>query len=130
MSGLGPFIPLLLIAVVFWFLIVRPQRRRQQALVATQSSLDVGSEVMLGSGIYGTVASLEDETIHVEVSPGTVVKVARQAVVKVVDEPDLGLEEQPHGDEHDYDYEHDGEHDEAQTGQRRDERPGPTDQHP
>lgn len=119
MSSLGPIIPLLLIALVFWFLIVRPQRRRQQALASTQSSIDVGSEVMLGSGIYGTVASLEDETIHVEVSPGTVMKVARQAVVKVIDdEPGLGLEEHPH----------DHEYDEAPTDQRYDERPGPTDQ--
>lgn len=122
MSGLTGLLPLLLIALVFWFLIVRPQRRRQQALVATQSSLDVGSEVMLGSGIYGTVASLEDETIHVEVSPGTVMKVARQAVVKIFDdEPGLDLEEQP--------YDHDHGHDETPTDPRYDERPGPTDQH-
>ena len=40
---------------------------------------------MLGSGIYGTVAPSSDETLHLEVSPGTIVKVARQAVVKVID---------------------------------------------
>jgi preprotein translocase subunit YajC len=81
------FLPFVLIALVFWFLIVRPQRRRQHELASTQSSLGVGREVMLGSGIFGTVASLDDETIRLEVSPGTTVKVARQAVVKVLDEP-------------------------------------------
>ena len=88
MESLAGFLPFVLIALVFWFLIVRPQRRRQHELASTQSSLDVGTEVMLGSGIFGTVASLDDETIRLELSPGTTVKVARQAVVKVLDRPD------------------------------------------
>ncbi len=85
MKDLAGFLPFVLIALVFWFLIVRPQRRRQQELSATQSALGVGTEVMLGSGIYGTVASVEDDTLHLQVAPGTIVKVARQAVVKVID---------------------------------------------
>ena len=82
LAGLLPFV---LIALVFYFLIMRPQRRRQQALAATQSALRPGAEVVLTSGIFGRVASLEDETVQLELSPGTVVKVARQAVVRVVD---------------------------------------------
>ena len=85
MKDLAGFLPFVLIALVFWFLIVRPQRRRQHELAATQSALGVGTEVMLGSGIYGTVASVEDDTLHLQVAPGTIVKVARQAVVKVID---------------------------------------------
>ena len=86
-KDLAGFLPFVLIALVFWFLIVRPQRRRQHDLASTQSSLGVGTEVMLGSGIYGTVASLDDETIGLELAPGTTIKVARQAVVKVLDNP-------------------------------------------
>jgi preprotein translocase subunit YajC len=84
LAGVLPFV---LIALVFYFLILRPQRRRQQTLVSTQSALAVGSEVMLGSGIFGTVSSLDDETLQLELSPGVVMKVSRQAVVRVVDEP-------------------------------------------
>jgi preprotein translocase subunit YajC len=87
LAGLLPFV---LIALVFWFLIVRPQRRRQRELASTQSALGPGSEVMLGSGIFGTVASLDEETLRIEVAPGTVVKVARQAVVRVIDPQDAG----------------------------------------
>jgi preprotein translocase subunit YajC len=88
-NNLAGLLPLVLILLVFWFLIIRPQRRRQQQLSSTQSSLGVGSEVMLTSGIFGTVVSLEDETIHLEIASGTTVKVARQAVVRVVDpQPD------------------------------------------
>ena len=87
MQNLAGFLPFVLIALVFWFLIVRPQRRRQQALTSTQSSLAPGSEVMLGSGIFGTVVSLDEETIQLELSPGTTIKVSRQAVVRVLDGP-------------------------------------------
>jgi preprotein translocase subunit YajC len=87
---LAGFLPFVLIALVFWFLIVRPQRRRQQQLASTQAALGPGTEVMLGSGIFGTVASLDDETLRIEVAPGTVVKVARQAVVRVIEPHEVG----------------------------------------
>ena len=90
MKDLAGVLPFVLIALVFYFLILRPQRRRQQALVSTQSALVPGAEVMLTSGIYGRVASLNDETIQLELSPGTQIKVARQAVVRVVDEQQPG----------------------------------------
>jgi preprotein translocase subunit YajC len=85
---LAGFLPFVLIALVFWLLIVRPQRRRQQDLARTQDSIGPGTEVMLGSGIYGTVSSVQDETLHLEVAPGTTLKVARQAVVRVVEDAD------------------------------------------
>ena len=85
MKDLAGFLPFVLIAVVFWLLIIRPQRKRQHDLASTQSNIALGTEVMLGSGIYGTVASLDDDTVRLEVAPGTTVKVARQAIVRVVD---------------------------------------------
>jgi preprotein translocase subunit YajC len=84
---LAGILPFLLIILVFWFLILRPQRRRQQELAATQKGVTVGTEVMLTSGIFGRVASLDDQTINVEIAPGTTVRVVRQAVARVVDEP-------------------------------------------
>ncbi len=86
-------LPLLLIVVVFWFLLIRPQRRRQQELARTQRALGPGDEVMLGAGIYGTVRSLADDTVELEVAPGTTLRVARAAVVRVLtpaDQPGLG----------------------------------------
>ena len=92
MKELQALLPFVLIALVFWLLLVRPQRRRQQQLAATRAALEVGSEVMLGSGIFGRVESLEDETILLELSPGVSVKVARQAIARVVDqEPDADV---------------------------------------
>jgi preprotein translocase subunit YajC len=77
---------IVLILVVFYLLFFRPQRRRQQEMSATQAGLEIGTEVMLSSGFFGRVTAVDEETLRVEVAPGTSVKVARQAVVRVVQE--------------------------------------------
>lgn len=87
MKDLGALLPLVLIVALFWLFVIRPASRRQKALAATQASVELGAEVMLGSGIYGTVVSVADDTVQLEIAPGTHVKVARQAVVRVVDDP-------------------------------------------
>ena len=125
MKDLAGFLPFVLIALVFWFLIVRPQRRRQQDLARTQSSIGPGTEVMLGSGFYGTVVSVGDDSLELELAPGTTVKVARQAVVKVL-EPAEPHDLEPHDHEDRLD-----EHDEQQPGDVDGDRDQPGDErHP
>ena len=85
MNGWESILPFVLIVVVFWFLVVRPARNQQKRLAATQSSATLGTEVMLGSGIYGTVAGVGDDTFDVQIAPGTTIKVAKQAVVRVIE---------------------------------------------
>lgn len=82
---IGTVFPLLLIVLAFWLLVLRPARKRQQEMGRVQSSVAPGSEVMLASGIFGRVSSLADDSVMLEIAPGTVVKVARQAVVRVVE---------------------------------------------
>ncbi|HET6562822.1 MAG TPA: preprotein translocase subunit YajC [Marmoricola sp.] len=83
MNDLAQLLPFVLIAAVFWFLLIRPQRKRQQALLQTQRGLEVGDEVLLGSGIVGRVADLTDgEYLDLEVAPGVRVKALRGAVVR------------------------------------------------
>ena len=81
---LAGILPLVLIVLAFWFLVIRPARKRQQEMTRIQNSVDVGAEVMLGSGIYGTVTAVADDTLQLQVAPGTTMKVARQAVERVV----------------------------------------------
>ena len=83
---LAQALPLLLIVLAFWFLVIRPARKRQHDTARIQSSVDVGAEVMLGSGIYGTVVAVADDTLQLEVASGTTMKVARQAVVRVIED--------------------------------------------
>ena len=80
---LAQLLPFVLIAAVFWFLLIRPQRKRQMELMRTQRELEVGDEVLLGSGIVGRVAELpDDEFLHLEVAPGVRIKALRGAIVR------------------------------------------------
>jgi preprotein translocase subunit YajC len=83
-----------LLVAAFYFLILRPQRKRQQALQHTMSALSPGSRVMLGSGVFGTVVSVGPRQVVLEISPGAELTVLKQAVSKIVteDEEDV-LEE-------------------------------------
>jgi preprotein translocase subunit YajC len=77
------FLPLIGIALLFWFLFVRPAQRRQRDMGAMQRALSLGDEVMLTSGIYGTVTALEDDRISLEVADGVTVRVTRAAIGQV-----------------------------------------------
>jgi preprotein translocase subunit YajC len=77
-----------LLVVVFYSLILRPQRKRQQALQQTMNSISPGSRVMLGSGLFGTVVSVGTRQVLLEISPGAEVTVLKQAISKVVTDAD------------------------------------------
>ena len=88
-----------LMAAAFYFLIIRPQRKRQQAVQKTMSELEPGTRVMLGSGLFGTVVSVGEKQIVLEISPGAQLTVLKQAVGRVVTEADEDLEEPDDEDE-------------------------------
>jgi len=73
-------LPLVGIALLFWLFIIRPASRRQKELRGMQSSLSVGDEIVLTSGVFGTVREMDDETVRVEIADGVTIKVARGAV--------------------------------------------------
>ena len=83
MNDLAGLLPLVLIFVLFWFLILRPARKKQQAVSQLRSSLTVGDSVLLGSGLYARIVSIEDEgrDLRLEIAPGVVVRAHRDAVV-------------------------------------------------
>ena len=86
-----------LLVAAFYFLILRPQRKRQQALQQTMNALSPGSRVMLGSGLFGTVVSVGQRQVVLEISPGAELTVLKQAISKVVtdaDEDSLDEEEE------------------------------------
>lgn len=80
MQQLLSWLPILLIAVVFWLLIIRPAQRRQSATLTMQKTVDVGDDVVLTSGIFGTVVELTDDHIGVEVAEGVTLRVLRGAI--------------------------------------------------
>jgi preprotein translocase subunit YajC len=82
------FLPLVLIVIVFYLLVLRPARNRQKEFVATQQALTAGTRVMLASGIFGELAAVRDDEVDLTVAPNVTVTVARQAVARVVTEPE------------------------------------------
>jgi preprotein translocase subunit YajC len=87
-SELASLLPFVGIALLFWLLMIRPAQRRQRDTRLMQSSLEVGDEVMLTSGIYGVLSSVSDERLQVEVAPTIVLSVARGAIGTVVPKAD------------------------------------------
>jgi preprotein translocase subunit YajC len=89
-------LPLVLIFVVFWFLILRPARNKQKAQSALRASLQAGDSVMLGSGIFGRIESMQADgtELRLEIAPGVVVRAHRDAVVSK-DQPSQGSDSGP-----------------------------------
>jgi preprotein translocase subunit YajC len=83
-------IPILLLVALTYFVLVRPQRRRQQQQRDMISQLQVGSEILTAGGVYGIVRTIGDDELTVEIAPGTTVKLDKRAVAMVVpeDEPE------------------------------------------
>jgi len=88
-SELASLLPFVVIALLFWFLLIRPQQRRQRTMRQMQSSLTIGDEVMLTSGILGTVRGEVDDKVEVEVAPGVTLRVVRGAIGNVVEKREL-----------------------------------------
>jgi preprotein translocase subunit YajC len=77
---MGPLLALLITFGLMWALLILPQQRRMKAHQAVVASLQVGDEVVTAGGVYGTITSVDDETLAVEVAPGVVLRVLRSAV--------------------------------------------------
>ena len=75
---------LILMMVIFYFMLIRPQKRRAQQHRDLVQSLALGDEVVTIGGLLGTVARLEDEAIELEVSPGTRLRFLKSAVARKV----------------------------------------------
>ena len=96
----GYFFILILLALM-WFMLIRPQRRRQLEAQKMMESLEVGKEIVTAGGLYGTITDLQDDEVRVEVADGVEVRLAKRAVAAVVseeEEPEEPEDSEP-GDE-------------------------------
>jgi preprotein translocase subunit YajC len=82
----GGYIFILVLLVLMWFMLIRPQRRRQLETQRLLSSLAVGKEIVTAGGLYGTVTALEDDEARIEIADGVEVRVAKRAIAGVLSE--------------------------------------------
>ncbi len=87
-SVLGGLFPLIVIGVLFYFLLIRPQQRRARGQRELHNALQVGDVVVTIGGFHGEVKSVDEGTIRLELNPTNVVTVSKQAVARRVVEAD------------------------------------------
>jgi preprotein translocase subunit YajC len=83
-GGLMGFLPLIIIFVIFYFLLIRPQQKRAKEHRDMVSKLAKGDEVVAAGGLLGRVTDLDDATLTLEVANGVSIKVQRQSVGQVL----------------------------------------------
>ena len=89
MQGLdSSLIFLVLVGVVFYFMLYRPNKRRIDQHRSLIESVEVGDEVVTIGGLFGTVRQITDEQFHLELAPGTQVRLAKSAIARRVERPD------------------------------------------
>ncbi len=81
-NPLVSLIPLLLIIVVFYFFMIRPQMKRQKELVNYRTSLKKGDKVITTGGIYGKISEVSEQTLVLEIDNNVHIKVEKSAVLK------------------------------------------------
>ena len=92
------FISLGLMVVVFYFLLIRPQQRRARAQRDLVSSVEVGDEVVTVGGMFGRIRAVDDDSVTVEVAPGTEIRMLKTAVLRKLEEEEPEQDE-PAGEE-------------------------------
>ncbi len=78
------FLPLILIFVVFYFLLIRPQSKRQKEHKKMLEALDKGDEVITNGGLFGVITDLGDNFVKLNVAEGVEVKVQRFAIASTL----------------------------------------------
>lgn len=109
---MSPQILLLVVAMgaLFYFMILRPQKRAKAAKAALMSSLQPGSEILTVGGIFGTVVEVREGDLDLEVADGVIMRIALGAISTVIPDTDED-DEDDDGDElaDDVDHDDDGE---------------------
>ena len=77
--------PLVLIFVVFYFLLIRPQQKRMKAHKAKIDAVKKGDQVVTGGGLVGKVARVDEFYVDVELAPGMKVKAVKSTLTDVID---------------------------------------------
>ncbi len=84
-GGLTAFAPLIILFIIFYFLLIRPQQKRAKETQAMQDSINVGDTVITNGGIYGTVKRIDEHVVTLQCSDRVFIKIIRKAISSKVD---------------------------------------------
>jgi preprotein translocase subunit YajC len=98
-GGAGPMgfmismLPLVAIVVIMYFLMIRPQQKKQKAHMAMMDALKQGDEVVTSGGIYGIVAGVKKNTLYLKVAEGVKIEIERFAIARVLTDQERATKE-------------------------------------
>jgi len=82
--GIIGMMPFVLIIVVFYFILIRPQQKQQKEHQKLMEALKNGDQVLMSNGIFGTIMDVKEKTLLVKIADNVKIKVQRSAVAQVV----------------------------------------------
>lgn len=80
LSGLMSIAPLVILFVIFYFLLIRPQQKRAKEHKQMLSSVQKGDAVITNGGLHGRVVSVNEDSVSIEISEGVKVKISKEAI--------------------------------------------------
>ncbi len=83
-GGIAGFLPIIILFVIFYFLLIRPQQKKAKEHKAMITNLKKGVRIITSGGIYGTIISIDDTTIGLEIAEKVKIKITRGNVAAVV----------------------------------------------
>jgi preprotein translocase subunit YajC len=85
-SGLFQFMPILLIILVFYFLIIRPQQKRQRQLQETIANLKIGDRIVTTGGVIGVITTVRDTSFLIRSADKSILEIARTSIAGIDEE--------------------------------------------
>ena len=83
LGGLAQLLPIFLIIAIFYFLLIRPQQKRQRQLQETIASLKTGDRVITNGGIIGVITMVRETTFLIRSADKTILEIARSAIADI-----------------------------------------------
>ncbi len=83
-GGLAGFLPIIILFAIFYFLLIRPQQKKAKEHKQMIDNLKKGSRIVTSGGIYGTIVSLDDTTIGLEIAEKVKIKISRANVAGMI----------------------------------------------
>ncbi len=83
-GGLAGFLPIIILFAIFYFLLIRPQQKKAKEHRDMISNLKKGQRIVSSGGIYGTILSIDDTTISLEIAEKVKIKISRGNVAALV----------------------------------------------